>query len=634
MTDATRSGPRPTWADAFFAVRDEMRRWIDDALQRHGATPYQGGHDEGTFISSWFGFHQLFGEPRVLEFARFLRDGFAAWSREHMLHGFYREGEAHHQTEIYTFFLARLWQVDPDDETAELIVDAAHHIGNWVEGCPDWYDWDDHRFLSWHIGTERVGAGGSSGYEVPDHFRLIQIALVAHRITGDPRYLDLSTAYADRWARAILDAPVDEPPIILRSGDSVADESEVLSAIGAHHQGDSPLERVEPHVPAGTADVMLDLFALTGEERYAQASRRLCEAMLPALADPYSNPPGALLNRYRAATGDTSLDDAIADHVEPRAWHRACDAAEELVAAYAESRRPEHAYAARELIRRLSDSPEYPELLIEIMEDYTALTGDELYLDDPPYVSGPVEEFVLAHGLPSWIVTDQAGDLRTLGRLTRELAERFPELEIQCVDLPCLRDRPVLVVDTLSREPVSGIGKRRDMVRWASAPSFGTLDEVEGPPPPSLMLAWQITGDHDLAAPSLRMVADRLALARTSLRDGRRHGCAGSTISAVASGHGRDGGYGNITGAFLPLAGGMLRDLCQERPTVRFRQVDGTPHLPDEVASLVRLLAGQGAEARLWNDAEEPIALDIAGLEGEWTRVDLAAGETMELHVR
>ena len=133
------------------------------------------------------------------------------------------------------------------------------------------------------------------------------------------------------------------------------------------------------------------------------------------------------------------------------------------------------------------------------------------------------------------------------------------------------------------------------------------------------MLGWQITGDDGLAAPSLKMVADRITLARTSLRDGRSHGCVGSTIGAVASGHGRDGGYGNITGAFLPLAGGILRDLCQGRPSVRFRRPDGTPHLPDEVASLVRLLPGGGAWVGLWSDTEEPIALDIAGLEGAWT---------------
>lgn len=510
---------RPAWADGFFAARDALRAWIRDSLRRQAPIPYTGGHDEGSFIASWFGLHQLCGAPEVLDFARFLRDGLAEWAREHMLHGFFRTGEAHHQTEIFTCFLARLWQVAPDDLTAELIVDAAHHIGNWVEGIPAWYDWQERRFLSWRIGTERVGTGAQGGYEVPDHFRLLQIALVAHRITGEQHYLDLCTGYADRWSAAILAAPIGEPPLILHSGGTPADREEALAATGAAHHGDSPLERVEPHVASDTIDVLLDLHSLTSEGCYAGAARRLCEALLPALGDPYSNPPGALLSRYRAATGDTSLDDA-----------------------------------ARQ-----------------------ALGG------------------------------------RTTGEEPEDAA-------------------PVLIAQTLSAAPVGGIGKRKDMVRWGWELPDGALRGIAGPPPSSAMLAWQMGGEHDLAAWALRTVAQRVSLARTSLRDGRHHGCAGTSIGAVASGHGRDGGYGNVTGAFYPLAG-MLRDLAQERPTVRFRRADGAEHLPDEVACLVRLRPGGGAFVWLWNEATEPLTLDYAGPTGAWTSVEVPAREVTELRV-
>jgi len=137
-----------------------------------------------------------------------------------------------------------------------------------------------------------------------------------------------------------------------------------------------------------------------------------------------------------------------------------------------------------------------------------------------------------------------------------------------------------------------------------------------------------------LATRALEMVAQRMALARRALRDGRSHGCAGGTIGAVASGHGRDGGYGNVTGALFPLAAGMLRDLAQERPTVRFRRADGAEHLPDGVASLVRLLPEGEAEVSLHNGGEQPVTLEVAGPAGQWERVDLGAGETGELRVR
>lgn len=568
---------RPQWAESFFAGRDRMRRWIDHAMDRHTPVPYQGGHDEGTFISSWFGFHQLFGAPRALDFARFLRDGFAKWSRENMLHGFYPQGEAHHQTEIFTFFLCRLWRVAPDDDTAELIVDAAHHVGNWVDGFPDWYDWDEHRFLSWRIGTESIGGPQSRGYEVPDHFRLIQLALTAHDITGEQRYLDLCAAYADRWAEAILEAPVEEPPTIIRSGEAGADEDEVFYAIGAHHHGESALERVEPHVPAGTVDVLLDLYALTGEDRYAEAARRICEALLPALGDTYSNPPGALLSRYRAETGDTSLDDrAIAQMQE--GIEETLVGLDGMLRLLERTRVSGYALVAGRLYASLADNP---------------FAGDRLEPSADLY-----ERLV--------------GERPAMGRRV---------------------ETPAMVVETLSRKPVAGIGKRQDMLRWAWENELGALRPTSALPPPTAMLAWQILDDEKFAQNALRMVADRIGLAANSLRDGRRHGCAGSTVGAVASGHGRDGGYGNVTGAYFPLAAGMLRRLCQEEPRVRYRRADGEEHLPDSVAALVRTLPAAGAEILLWNDADELVTLEVALRNTPWQSIDLPPGEAVAVEL-
>lgn len=569
---------RPAWADAFFDVSTQMRRWIADALGRHSDRPYAGGHDEGTFIASWLGFHELAGAPEALDFARFLRDGVARWAEENMVHGFAPEGEAHHQTEIFTFFLCRLWQAAPDDLTAEMIVDAAHHIGNWVDGIPEWYDWERHSFLSWRIGTRGIGSGESAGYEVPDHFRLIQIALVAHRITGEQRYLDLSESYARRWSREILDAPVGDPPRVLISDDST-DLQEAESAAGANHQGDSPLERVEPHVAASTIDVLLDLHAITGDELFARAARRLCRALLPALADPYSNPPGALLHRYRVATGDTSLDEEIREQLTAGIDDTVAGL-DGMLSFLERTRVSGYAQAAGRLYASLADNP---------------FAADRL----------------------------------------EELAERYRRLVGEAPGTGARAETPAMVIETLSRQPIAGIGKRRDMVRWAWENRLGSLRPTSCPPPPSLMLAWQLDGDISLAETALQTVGQRLALARSALRDGRHHGCAGSTVGAVASGHGRDGGYGNITGAFLPLAG-MLRELCAERPLVRVRTSEGLPHLPESVALLARVEPDGGAQVRLHNDDEEPMALELALGEGAWQSVQLdsGAGTTVSLRAR
>jgi len=508
--DDERAAGRPEWAVAFLAVRKQMEQWIADALERHAHLPYRGGHDEGSFLASWFAHYLTFGGDQILDFARSLRDGFLRWSHEHLLHGFYRTGEAHHQTEIFNCFLARLWAVSPDDVTADLLIDAAHHIGNWVEGIPAWYDWDQHRFLSWRIGTERVGTGPQAGYQVPDHFRLLQLALVAHRITGERRYLDLCCGYADRWSAAILEAPVGRPPIFLGSGGTTAPSEEMRQAAGSHHNREAGLDLVEPHVAAGTVDVLLDLYQVTGAEPYAQAARRVCEALLPALRDPLSNPPAALIRRYRLVTGDDSLDAALTA-----------------------------------LLEHLATSPE---------------------------------------------------------------------------------GTPLMLMDSLSREAVPGIGKRSDMVRWAyRTPERGIALETS-PAPATLLLAYELTGDERPAAAALDLIAARMALARSALRDGRRHGCAGSTISAVASGHGRDAGYGNMTGGFYPLACGALRSLAQEQPMVRYRTPGGAHGLPTQVAALVRAPLGEPAAVSLHNAGEEPLSLEVSVLDGPWTPVTLGPG--------
>ena len=42
-------------------------------------------------------------------------------------------------------------------------------------------------------------------------------------------------------------------------------------------------------------------------------------------------------------------------------------------------------------------------------------------------------------------------------------------------------------------------------------------------------------------------------LARSTLPDGRKHGCAANTISAVARGHGRDNNAGVMTAVLWPI---------------------------------------------------------------------------------
>ena len=476
----------PQWAAAQLRLRKAMADWIARSMTRQRRLPWQGGHDEGSFVASWFGYHLLTGDTEVLAFLRWLREEFLDWAPVHLLHGYYAAGEVHHQPESFIFFLPRLWQADPDSRVAAALDDAAHHAGNWIEGIPPWYDWERHRFRSWRLGTREVHAQPPDNLERPDHFRIIQMALCAYRAVGDKRYLDLARDFCGRWAREILDE--DALPAVRLFGSGHAEDTHPAGQVQA--AGASADSRLELHVGAGTADVMLDLFTLTGDETLTAAVRKMLAAGIAHVGEPYAHPLAAAFRSYRIATGDTTFDADVADRV--------------------------HA-VAQDL-------------------DCSMLIG-------PPSGSHPM-----------------------------------------------------------------GIGRRRDQVRWLVSGDSETWREDLRSSPPALALAWDITGDERLAAEAMTIAAQRMELAAGALRDGRDHGCGGRSVSAVASGHGRNAGIGEVTGVLYPLALGACRRFGADMPQVCIERAGGLG-LPDGCAALWR--QGRPPSVRLYNGSEEAVSLTL-----------------------
>jgi hypothetical protein len=314
----------PAWAQEELALRQIMGEWIARSVEIQGQISYRGGkrgHDEGTFTASWCGYYLLTGEPMVLDFMRSLRDQYLDDTKRHQVHGYDEWGEVHHQSEHYMIFLTRLWHLDKGDtRTIAALEDAAHHTGNWVPGIPDWYDWERHRFRSWSIGTGLVQSDPPYDLNVPDHFKLIQIALTAYAATGKQRYLDLCCDYADHWANLILEADEDSPPTALFANEASRAEREVI-----YQQVPIPIvhlfydasraERTELHVASGSLEVFLDLYRLTGESRYAEVVKKMLPPIIEAVSDPDAEMPALLLAKYRWITGDTTYDGEIMERI-------------------------------------------------------------------------------------------------------------------------------------------------------------------------------------------------------------------------------------------------------------------------------------------------------------------------------
>lgn len=230
--------PMPLWAESQLALRREVAEWTFHAMARQSGVPWwlaktmprqagipwQGGHDEGSFVQSWFGYCLLTGDRDVRDFLYALREDFIGWSHRHYHHGYVEDGECHHETEIFTDYLVYYWLLDRrDDRLAEIIEDVAEHLGNWVPGVPAWYDWGKHMFRSWWLGTRVVRAAPPYDYNSFDTWHLAELALFAFQFTGQDRYLELCADFCRPWIEMFLRH--DGPPPLVRF--PIADPDEI-----------------------------------------------------------------------------------------------------------------------------------------------------------------------------------------------------------------------------------------------------------------------------------------------------------------------------------------------------------------------------------------------------------------------
>ena len=203
---------------------DYMGPRIDEAMslyRRHA--PWGGGHDEGKFLRFFFTYYRITGDNRVKEFLYFMRDGFLTWAKRYFHHGFWPRGEIHHHMETYDQWLCYYWRLGGDPETdVHIVEDAAHHLGNWVKGVPEWYDWDRRMFRSWWLGTKIVEAPGPYAYDYYEHIRCIALARDAYAATGKAQYMELIADWLDGWCQLILDTDNATPVVRLPLEDPTA----------------------------------------------------------------------------------------------------------------------------------------------------------------------------------------------------------------------------------------------------------------------------------------------------------------------------------------------------------------------------------------------------------------------------
>lgn len=294
-------------------LRDEMDRWLAQSMRMDGPGPNEGGEDEANYSLAWLPHYLVTGNPKVVERFQHLLDYLAGWVERECLHGYEPEAEVHHGTEPFLLFLPRYIGLFPDNEKAKsMLEDAAHHIGNWVEGIPEWYDYDRDCFYGYDIGTRTVKREAKYAYEVAEHVRFIHIALAAYRVLGDDKYLQWALRYGRHRAERIVEA---EPPMPLLwdlNGVGLREERFAQGMTGSdHHVPGDPLAGIENLLASGAIYALGDLYLLSGDDIFKDAARCIVEPLAPLLADPYHDPAAAAVGYYRWTFGDTSFDSDI-----------------------------------------------------------------------------------------------------------------------------------------------------------------------------------------------------------------------------------------------------------------------------------------------------------------------------------
>ncbi len=297
------------------AFVNDVRGWMSDCRRAYGDAAATDVHDQGTYTVSWLPVLQAAPMPEIKDFLRTTRDRIRRHFRDtqQWRHGYWRRHEIHHGTEHFELFLGMLAQLDPGDrETSRQLVDAAEHLGNWVDGIPEWYDWDNHRFRSMYFGTESVGEADEGGLNVPDHFRGMTISLIAWDVTGEDRCIELACDAAAPWVKAILGA--GELPSALGPDGPVYDLRE--NAVYGNFVGMAPkspiqIDRAENLLASAAPDVLLRLWSITRDPDYVAAAERILDVLCTHLLDPDAGSAIDALRKYRNLTGDGRYDERI-----------------------------------------------------------------------------------------------------------------------------------------------------------------------------------------------------------------------------------------------------------------------------------------------------------------------------------
>lgn len=277
-------GENPGWAklqqaflrmmEDYFAV--ELKKPVEENIHTHEA----GGQFRIAFP------HQLArGDEALFGYMKQIMEARKKYADENLYHGYVDCHEVHHEIENYIYFQNPLWYLGfPGKETAlDSVMDVAHHVGNWEKDVPAWYDWSRHEFVSNWLGTKGVRDYPPFDYQEGNHFRFVDEALIAYLATKEPRYLELITDYCDHWCAHIENHAAAGEPIpcsILPQNVASAELNKAGVTDGKDQVYQIFYSLVADNTMYDIAGCLLDVYGITGNERYRKAAEAMIDQFI------------------------------------------------------------------------------------------------------------------------------------------------------------------------------------------------------------------------------------------------------------------------------------------------------------------------------------------------------------------
>ncbi|MBQ7063555.1 MAG: hypothetical protein IJM90_01505 [Firmicutes bacterium] len=279
MYDAWKAGLTEDWAGLQKAFIRMTKDYLDKEIQKP-LEIHIDSHEAGGQFRIAFPYQTIRSDEKLAKYMKDIVETRKAYTDANQYHGYVDCHEVHHEIETYIYFQNPLYYYGlPGAETAAgNIVDVAHHTGNWVEGVPDWYNWQTHGFVSNYLGTRGVRNYPPHDYQEGNHFRFIDEAICAYKITGEEKYLDLVKDYCDRWCEHIETLAAAGGPIPCSILPEQVQAKE-MSRAGVFQETQYTIfySTVADNTMYDIVSGLLDAYRLTGRDRYLRAAETMME---------------------------------------------------------------------------------------------------------------------------------------------------------------------------------------------------------------------------------------------------------------------------------------------------------------------------------------------------------------------